>query len=93
MHDRHNSAPELAEHPPPYHIMLDPSLQEHYKTKIIQQEHYKTEYLCEVMAELVSEYIVEYISAISFFFHLTYYTGCIKKSKTILKLLSIPQFC
>jgi hypothetical protein len=21
------------------------------------------------------------------------YTGCIKKSKTILKLLSIPQFC
>jgi hypothetical protein len=22
-----------------------------------------------------------------------YYTGCIKKSKTILKLLSIPQFC
>jgi hypothetical protein len=25
-HDRHNSAPELAEHPPPYQIMLDPSL-------------------------------------------------------------------
>jgi hypothetical protein len=24
-HDRHNSAPELAEHPP-YQIMLDPSL-------------------------------------------------------------------
>ena len=41
--------------------MLDPSLQEHYKTKMIQQEHHKTEYyLCEVMAELVSEYIVEF---------------------------------
>jgi hypothetical protein len=27
VHDRHNSAPELAEHPhPPYQIMLDPSL-------------------------------------------------------------------
>jgi hypothetical protein len=36
---------------PPYQIMLDPSLQEHYKTKMIQQEHHKTEYhLCEVMA-------------------------------------------
>jgi hypothetical protein len=50
MHDRYNLAPELAEHPP-YQIMLDPSLQEHYKTKMIQQEHHKTEYhLCEVMA-------------------------------------------
>jgi hypothetical protein len=40
-----------AEHPTPYQIMLDPSLQEHYKTKMIQQEHQKTEYhLCEVMA-------------------------------------------
>jgi hypothetical protein len=41
--------------PPPHHIMLDimldPSLQEHFKTKVIQQEHHKTEYhLCEVMA-------------------------------------------
>jgi hypothetical protein len=25
-HDRHNLAPELAEHPPPYQIMLDPSM-------------------------------------------------------------------
>ena len=46
-------ARELAEHPPPppYQIMLDPSLQEHYKTKMIQQEHHETEYhLFEVMA-------------------------------------------
>jgi hypothetical protein len=51
-HVRHNSAPELVEQPlSPYQIMLDPSLQEHYKTKMIQQEHHETEYhLCEVMA-------------------------------------------
>ena len=36
---------------PPYQIILDPSLQEHYKTKMIQQERHKTQYhLCEVMA-------------------------------------------
>ena len=36
---------------PPNQIMLDLSLQEHYKTKMIQQEHHEIEYhLCEVMA-------------------------------------------
>jgi hypothetical protein len=46
------AAPELAEHPPPPNqIMLDLFLQEHYKTKMIQQEHHEIEYyLCEVMA-------------------------------------------
>jgi hypothetical protein len=59
---------------PPYQIMLDPSLQENYKTKMIQQEHHKTEYhLCEVMAGITEFLLVEYISAILFFFHLTYY--------------------
>ena len=34
--------------------MLDPSLQEHYKIKMIQQEHHKTEYhICEVMAGII----------------------------------------
>jgi hypothetical protein len=30
-HDHHNSVPELAEHPPPYQIMLDPSLFQYIK--------------------------------------------------------------
>ena len=54
--------------PPPYQIMLDLSLQEHYKTKMIQQEHHKSEYyLCEVMAGIsFCKLNIQYISHFTF---------------------------
>jgi hypothetical protein len=49
--------------------MLDPSLQEHYKTKMIQQEQHKTEYhICEVMAGIIIIIII--IIIIKVFYYL-----------------------
>jgi hypothetical protein len=49
---------------------------------MIQQEHHKTEYhLCEVMVGIKFLH-VEYISAILFFFHLTYYRVYKKSNRT-----------